>query len=102
MTEPASYKHIGPPHSRLREWVVKGTRLRAETLYRATVGEDPRTPEEVARDFNVSVEAVQEAVQFCTQHEEQLRREREEEYASLDERRRQRSDPGAQSRPVAS
>jgi uncharacterized protein (DUF433 family) len=85
MAETACYEHIGPPHSRLRDWVVKGTRLRAETLYRETVGEDARTPEEVAHDFDVPVEAVREAIRFCTQNEEQLRREREEDMARFRE-----------------
>ncbi len=39
-------------------------RIRAEVLYRETVGREPLTPEEVAREYDVPVEAVREAIDY--------------------------------------
>jgi uncharacterized protein (DUF433 family) len=58
---------------------VKGRGIRAEVLYRHSVGSEPRTPEEVARDFELPVEAVREAIDYCLQNEPLLREERERE-----------------------
>jgi uncharacterized protein (DUF433 family) len=82
MSDPNSYKCLEPrPCSNYRQLFIKGRRIRAEVLYRETVGEDPRTPEEVARDFDVPLEAVQEAIHYCVHNEEFLRQEREREEA---------------------
>ena len=54
------------PKSSLRQLSVKGRRIRARTLYAATVAEeDPMTPEQVAEDYNVPLEAVMEAIEYC-------------------------------------
>lgn len=77
-----SYKHLEPRAcSNYRQLFIKGRRIRAEVLYRETVGEDPRTAEEVARDFDLPLEAVQEAIHYCEHNEEFLRQEREREEA---------------------
>ena len=73
------YKYLeSRPGSNYRQLFYRGRGLFAQTLYRETVGIDPRTPEEVAKDFDVPLEAVLEAIQYCTQNEELLREEREE------------------------
>lgn len=60
------YTHLGPRHdSRYRQFFVNGTRIRAETLYRETVGIEARTAEQVAEDFGVPLEAVREAIRYC-------------------------------------
>lgn len=72
------YQHLEPrPGSNYRQLFIKGRKIRAEVLYRETVGEGPRTPEEVASDFNVPLEAVLEAIHYCTHHEDLLRQERD-------------------------
>ena len=85
MCEESQYKYLGPRRgSNYRQYFVKGRGgLRAETLYRHTVGLEPRTPEEVARDYELPVEAVLEAIHYCTHHEDLLRQEREEELADI-------------------
>jgi hypothetical protein len=84
MSEPNHYKHLEPhTGSRFRQLFLKGRKLSAEALYRETVGEEPRTPEEVAQDFEVPVEAVFEAIDYCSQHEDLLRQEQEEELARI-------------------
>jgi uncharacterized protein (DUF433 family) len=58
------------PGATYRQMYVKGTRLRAETLWRPTVpsAEDGevQTPEEVAENYGVPLEAVHEAIAYCT------------------------------------
>jgi hypothetical protein len=78
------YKYLEPrPDSNYRQLFFRGRKIFAQTLYRATVGEEPRTPEEVARDFNVPVEAVHEAIDYCVHNEPLLRQERERELARI-------------------
>lgn len=69
--------------SHYRQLFVRGRNLRAEVLYRATIGPEPRTPEEVAEDFGVPLEAVHEAVHYCLHNAEVLRQEREEVLADI-------------------
>lgn len=84
MNEQREYKHLGPRlGSRYRQWFVKGRGLPAQALYRATVGLEPRTPEEVAEDFDVPLEAVHEAIDYCLRYEDLLRQEREEDWAEM-------------------
>jgi uncharacterized protein (DUF433 family) len=84
MPEQHEYKYLAPRYgSNYRQWFVKDRRIRAETLYRETVGLDPRTPEAVAEDYDVPVEAVYEAIHYCKHNEELLRQEREEVLADI-------------------
>src|SRR5262245_21874027 len=73
-----TYQFLEPrAESNYRQLFVRGRSLRAETLYRATIGAEPRMPEEVAADFGVPLAAVHEAVYYCLVNEELLRQERE-------------------------
>src|SRR5688572_14072480 len=64
MTEQSEYKYLSPkPRSNYRQLFVKG-RIRAETLYRETVGPEPLTPEQVAREYDIPVEAVIESIDY--------------------------------------
>lgn len=84
MSEPNRYRYLEPrTGSRFRQLFVKGRKYSAERIYRETVGEDPRTPEEVARDFELPLEAVLEAIHYCTHNAELLQKEREEELARI-------------------
>src|SRR5262249_51090861 len=66
-----------------RQMDVKGTPLRAETLWYPTVpsAEDgeARTPEEVARDWNLPLEVVLEAVAYCSSNPPELAQDRARE-----------------------
>jgi uncharacterized protein (DUF433 family) len=64
--------------SRYQQLFVNG-RILAEVLYRETVGGDPLSPEEVAREYNLPVEAVQEAIHYCEHHPEILDADRARE-----------------------
>jgi hypothetical protein len=79
MTITASYKYLQPKkNSNYRQLFVLG-RIRAEILYRETIGREPLTAEEVAREYNLPVEAVQEAIDYCIRHQDLLDEERARE-----------------------
>ena len=65
MADPVAYKYLQPKRggSNYRQLFVLG-RIRAEVLYRETVGPELLPAEEVAREYQVPVEAVLEAIDF--------------------------------------
>jgi hypothetical protein len=83
MSKLTEYKYLQPkPGSNYRQLFVNG-RIRAEILYRETVGPEPLTPEEVAREYGLPVEAVEEAIDYCLRHRELLDGERAREAARI-------------------
>jgi uncharacterized protein (DUF433 family) len=88
MSTPArsNWKYLAPsPKSAYKQLFLKGTRIRAEVLYGATVdGSEPMTPEEVAADFNIPLEAVREAIAYCESHPEDIERDHAAEQALMD------------------
>ena len=54
------------PNSAYRQLFVKGSRIRAELIYRAHINpEQPMTAEELASDFGLPLQAVREAIEYC-------------------------------------
>jgi hypothetical protein len=83
MAERVAYKYLKPkPGSNYRQLFVNG-RIRAEILYRETVGTEPLTPQEVAREYGLPVEAVLEAIDYCVHHQDLLDAERGREAARI-------------------
>jgi hypothetical protein len=82
MAEHTAYRYLGPKRggSNYRQLFVNG-RIRAEILYRETVGREPLTPEEVAREYNLPVEAVLEAIDYSVKNKALLDEERTREEA---------------------
>ena len=79
MSEQAEYKHLRPkPGSNYRQLFVNG-RIRAEILYRETIGLEPLSPEQVADEYGLPVEAVLEAIDYCARNQELLEAERSRE-----------------------
>lgn len=77
------YQHLERrPDSNYKQLFVKGVRIRAEVLYREAVAEK-RTPEQIARDYRLPVEAVREAIAYCENNPDVLREDYEREEASL-------------------
>lgn len=66
-TTTTSWKHLAPnPKSAYKQLFLKGRRIRARDLYGMFVSADERmTPEEIAADFGLPLEAVQEAIAYC-------------------------------------
>jgi uncharacterized protein (DUF433 family) len=82
MPDTTTYTYLAPRlGSRYKQYFFTGRNLRAETLYRATVGLEPMTANEVAKDYDVPVEAVLEAIQYCLQNTALLQTEREEDWS---------------------
>ena len=84
MTTQVHYQYLeSRPRSHYRQLWVKGRHMRAEVLYRCTVGAEPRTPEEVAQDYDLPVEAVQEAIDYAMHNQTLLDTERAREASRL-------------------
>lgn len=81
MSEIHGYRYLLADYwSPCRLLFVKDPRkLRADWIYGQMVGEDARTPAEIAADFDLPLEAVHEVVHYCTHHAEIVREERERE-----------------------
>ena len=62
-----NWQYLAPnPKSFYKQLFVKGTRIRAEVIYGLTVdGDEHLTPEEIASDFDLPLEAVREAIAYC-------------------------------------
>jgi uncharacterized protein (DUF433 family) len=61
-------RHLEPrPGSHYRQLFLKGRRIRAAVVYEAIYGPDPFTPEEFAREYQVPLEAVLEALDHVAQ-----------------------------------
>ena len=83
MAERVEYKYLKPkPGLNYRQLFVNG-RIRAEVLYRETVGLEPLAPEEVARQYGLPVEAVVEAIDYCLHNQELLDADRAREAARM-------------------
>jgi uncharacterized protein (DUF433 family) len=84
MNEANGYKHLERrPGSNYKQLFVMGRRIRAEVLYRQTIGLEPRTAEEVAEDYDLPLEIVQEAIHYCIHHPEVLREDHDREDAKV-------------------
>jgi hypothetical protein len=71
MSAQVEYKYLkSKSGSNYRQLFVDG-RIRAEVLYRETIGPEPLTPEEVASEYGLPLEAVVEAVHYCLRDDTQ-------------------------------
>ncbi|HEY7158830.1 MAG TPA: DUF433 domain-containing protein [Gemmataceae bacterium] len=62
---PREWVHLAPnPKSAYKQLFIKGTRIRAEVVYRLSVGREPMTAEEIAADYGLPLEAVKEAIVY--------------------------------------
>jgi uncharacterized protein (DUF433 family) len=66
-TTPNPYKYLSrKPGSLYKQLFVTGRRIAARQLYGHYMSEEgPRTPEEIAADYNLPLEAVLEAIAYC-------------------------------------
>jgi hypothetical protein len=69
MSASTAYRYL-EPHigSSYKQLFIKGTKFRAPQIYSAAYqrgDEDDRTPEQVAEDYGIPVEAVYEAIRYC-------------------------------------
>src|SRR5437870_714489 len=76
-----TWKHLAPnPKSAYKQLFIKGRRIRARTLYGMYMSADtPMTPEEIAREYDLSVEAVKEAIAYCQSDPPEIKEDFERE-----------------------
>jgi hypothetical protein len=78
------YQHLEPrPGSNYRSLFLKGRRIRAAVVDQAIHGPDPFTPEEFAREYEVPLAAVLEALDYVVQNRSLIEQERDHEAARL-------------------
>ena len=82
MAATGDYKHLKPKRGSRYQQLFYG-RIRAEVLYRETVGRDPLAPQQVAQEYNVPVEAVLEAIDYCVKNKDLLDAERAREEEAI-------------------
>ncbi len=73
------------PKSVYKQLSIRGTRIKARTVYGYSIGEDAETPEELAKNFNIPVEAVREAIEYCDGDPPEIREDWEMEERSIRE-----------------
>jgi hypothetical protein len=86
MSEQVRYKYLQPKRGSRYEQLAVCGRIRAEILYRETVGPEPLSPEQVAKEYRVPIEAVLEAIDYCEHNRELLDTERAREQATIEAR----------------
>jgi hypothetical protein len=78
MSVQTDYQYLKPKRGSRYHQLFYG-RIRAEVLYRETVGKDPLPPEEVAREYDVPLDVVLEAIDYCVKNKDLLDAERARE-----------------------
>ena len=64
------------PKSSYRQLSIKGRRIKARTLYGQYMSaEEPMTVEEIAKDRDLPIEAVKEAIAYCESDPPELRQD---------------------------
>jgi uncharacterized protein (DUF433 family) len=76
-----TWRYLAPnPKSAYKQLFIKGRRIRARVLYGHFMSaEEPRTPEEIAADFGLPLEAVQEAIAYCQTNPPEIKEDFERE-----------------------
>jgi uncharacterized protein (DUF433 family) len=68
------------PKSLYSQLFIKGTRIRARILYGMYMSaEEPMTPEAIAADYGLPLEAVQEAIAYCQTDPPEIKKDLERE-----------------------
>ena len=91
--------HLAPnPKSAYKQLFIKNRRIRAEAIYGLTVDcSEPITPEQVATSFDLPLEAVQEAIDYCRSNPPEIEADHRREEARM--KATGMSDPGYQGTP---
>jgi hypothetical protein len=71
------------PKSVYKQLFVKDRWVAARTLYGQTLGEEARSPEQVAVDYALPLEIVLEAIAYCESNPPELREDWEREQALI-------------------
>src|ERR1051326_348343 len=71
------------PRSAYKQLFVKDRWIAARTLYGQSLGEDARTPEVLAKDYDLPLEAIQEAIAYCESNPPEIREDWQREEATI-------------------
>jgi uncharacterized protein (DUF433 family) len=84
-TTPNSYKYLArKPKSVYKQLFIKDRWISARTLYGMYMSETtPMTPEEIAVDYDLPLEAVLEAIAYCASNPPEIAQDYEREEAVL-------------------
>ncbi|MBI1832599.1 MAG: hypothetical protein HYR84_14250 [Planctomycetes bacterium] len=74
---------VRKPKSVYKQLFVKDRWIAARTLYGQTLGEDARTPEELAGDYGLPVDVVLEAIAYCESQPPEIREDSVREQALM-------------------
>jgi uncharacterized protein (DUF433 family) len=98
-TTPNPYKYLArKPKSVYKQLFIKDRWISARTIYGKYMREDsPMTPEEIAADYDLPLEAVQEAVAYCASNPPELLQDYAREEAIMEATGM--NDPNYQGRP---
>ena len=84
------YKHLGPRRGSLyRQFFIKDTRIRAQSIYCWSIPPESMSPEDIAWNYDLPLEVVLECIKYCEENRELLRQESKEEEESLARNRAQ-------------
>jgi hypothetical protein len=75
---------VRKPKSYYKQLFIKDRWVRARSIYGDSVGEDARTPEQLAEDYNVPLEAVLESIAYCQSNPPEIQEDWEHEQAILE------------------
>jgi uncharacterized protein (DUF433 family) len=87
MTTPApDWKYLAPnPKSLYKQLFIKGTRIRAEAIYALAVdSSETMTPEQIAEDMRLPLEAVRECIAYCQSDPPEIREDHRQEEATME------------------
>jgi uncharacterized protein (DUF433 family) len=72
-TTSTAWKYLSPnPKSAYKQLFINGGRIRARILFGWYAGPDPMTPDAIAQEFNLPVDAVLEAISYCESNPPEL------------------------------
>ena len=85
MSTATTYQYLEPrANSAYSQLFIKGRRIRAELVYLAHVNADePMTPQQVADDFDLPLDAVSEAIAYCRTNPPEIAADQAEEEALM-------------------
>lgn len=81
-TDPVTtWKHLAPnPKSAYKQLFIRGRRIRARDLYGMYMNaEEPMTAAQIAEDYGLPIEAVEEAIVYCQANPPEIREDFERE-----------------------
>jgi uncharacterized protein (DUF433 family) len=80
------WQYLAPnPKSCYKQLFVKGTRIRARVLYGMFMSaEAPMTPDQIAAELNLPLDAVKEAIAYCQSNPPEISQDFEREQKLID------------------